>query len=77
MKQKPKFNKSKCRLCIYHSSQLGGFGNTVCSYATRNKDELTNLYRDSTGVHDRRGDDYNNCLLFSSGRPKSQRRSPI
>ena len=63
---KSKFNKSKCRKCIYgntHSISV------VCSYATRNKELQTCLYRDDNGkIRDRRGDDYNGCLLFREGK---------
>lgn len=70
---KKHFNKSRCRKCIYHSSPSGG--STICSYATRNKEEHTCLYRGSDGkTHDRRGDDPNNCLLFKAGKPPKERK---
>lgn len=64
---KSKFNKTKCRKCIYGNVHT----DVVCSYSTRNKELQTCLYRGEDGkVHDRRGEDYNNCLLFVEGKQK-------
>ena len=63
---KSKFNKSKCRKCIYGNTQSIS---VICTYSTRNKDMQTCLYRgDDRKIHDRRGDDYDNCLLFKEGK---------
>lgn len=75
MTSKPKFDKLKCKQCIYHTTRSGGFKangqagdvGIICSYSTKNNNDETCLYRDRNGVHDRRGNDYSNCLLFVSG----------
>jgi hypothetical protein len=70
---KHKFSKRKCKRCIYHSAQSGGY--LICSYATRNKEDHTCLYKGTDGkLHDRRGDDYHNCLLFVEGQPIREKR---
>ena len=71
--RKSKFRKSKCKKCIFHSAQSGGY--LICSYATRNKADNTCLYKGDDGkLHDRRGDDYDNCLLFIEGQPIKEKR---
>lgn len=61
---KPKFDIQKCKKCIY-SGKLENL--TCCDYSLRtNKPTLTSI---SAGkVIDRRGEDYENCKLFTTGK---------
>ena len=75
VKSKPKFDKEKCLKCKYRNtySQLGysvrHTGKVVrvlCDYAVLTG--VTCLKPDSNNtVVDMRGEDYNNCMLFSEG----------
>lgn len=80
---RPKFDKSKCLRCRYSVKISSGFSahdqtgasvQIVCDYSGSNKDGHTCLYRGADKkVHDRRGDDYNNCLLFTQGKLNKRR----
>jgi hypothetical protein len=70
---KRKFNKKKCRQCVYHASLSSG-GTIICSFATRNLNDDTCLYKGDDGkIHDRRGEDYEHCLLYIKGAPYKTR----
>ena len=78
-----KFNKKKCLMCKYAVNTSGGYmvhdksGKTftlLCDYSGGNKDNECCLYiGEDKKVHDRRGDDYNNCLLFDQGKMNKRR----
>lgn len=57
-----KFNKAKCIKCTY-SINLGDTSYVFCNYAQSTKS--TCIYRDGKTIKDKRGDDYNNCLLYN------------
>lgn len=62
---KSKYNKEKCVKCIYKVKLMCNDGsgyNVACDYA--NKGESCCLYREGKEVKDRRGGDFNKCLLF-------------
>lgn len=70
-KHKVKFNKQKCKKCIYggrmpHVTGIGGnsINSYICDYVSITGH--TSLYRDGAEVKDRRGNDYDNCLMFKS-----------
>lgn len=72
MEYKPKFDKKKCKRCKYRGRGTGyivktGFSPIHCDYARTN--DQTCLTRIGKDVIDRRGNDYNNCLLFEEGTP--------
>lgn len=73
MGKKSKFNKVKCKMCIYHGNTSGLNANQIiCTYATITGH--TCLKRtDKVEVVDSRGDDREHCKLFESGK---SRRSP-
>ncbi len=65
MEHKSKFNKNKCKKCKYHGGANIN-GNTIhCYYANTGK---TCLHRVGKEIIDRRGNDYNNCLLYERGK---------
>lgn len=80
-KGKPKFDKVKCVKCKYHGRgyNLGWLTNigqrnmyVYCNYALSTG--LCTLYKDKNkNTIDRRGSDFNNCLLFEKGQPKHER----
>ena len=74
MPEGAKFNKDKCLRCRFHGVGYGGYITTkrkynrsiFCDYACINN--TTCLKPVSTyETEDIRGDDYDNCKLFSSG----------
>ena len=67
MRQKGKFNKSKCKKCKY-SSKINGMNVTsvCCNYLIIN--ESSCLKNIDGKVVDIRGDDYNNCQLYEAGK---------
>lgn len=75
---KPKFNKKKCLVCIYSVKSSQGYPthdeegkpvSLICDYASNNRNSECCLYIGEDGkVHDRRGDKYNKCLLFTPGK---------
>lgn len=72
MKEGPKFDKKKCKRCKYHARGAGyvvktGLSPVHCDYA-RAHDQIC-LTRVGKEVIDRRGNDFNNCLLFEEGTP--------
>ncbi len=70
------YNKRKCIRCIYHGTGAGYYTQgrrerimVHCNYA--HSTTGTCLTRGEHGeVIDRRGGDYNNCLLFSEGKAR-------
>jgi hypothetical protein len=63
---KSKFDKRKCKPCIYHGNRLGS-GGISCNYSGIT--DKTCLKRGTKGtVIDSRGEDYYNCLLFEPGK---------
>ena len=67
-----KYNKEKCAKCKYKVKLMlnnGNGYNVSCDYSS--KAQTCCLYRVGKEVRDRRGGDYNNCLLFEErGRQK-------
>lgn len=60
-----KFNKTRCKQCIYHRG-LGVNANIYCNYSC--VEDSTCLYvGEDKQVHDRRGSDYDDCKLFIKG----------
>lgn len=80
---RPKFDKSKCLRCKHGvkissgfstHDQSGGTVQIVCDYSGNNKDGKTCLYiGEDRKVHDRRGEDYHNCKLFTPGKENKRR----
>ena len=75
IKSKPKFNKRKCLTCKFHGEASWGYpvksGDTSihvsCDYISLTKDSC--LKTDGKGeIIDTRGNDYNNCLKYKSGK---------
>ena len=64
---KVKFKKSKCKRCIYHG-KISGVSNVFCNYASLEGHSC--LYRQESHIVDKRGCDYENCLLFQEGKAK-------
>ena len=75
-KSKPKFDKAKCLKCKYRSTSFNNLSYAVvcnnrvkhvlCDYA--NLTGVTCLKPGpNNSVVDMRGEDYNNCMLFSEG----------
>lgn len=72
VKDKPKFDKSRCYRCIYSTNQISGSYKTkdkngkvvgvACDYATITGN--TCLIDTSEGTYDLRGTEYSNCKLF-------------
>lgn len=61
---KSKFNKSRCKKCIYHRGLENR--NIYCNYGA--VEERSCLYKAPDGtIQDRRGTDYDNCQLFVKG----------
>ena len=75
MKNKPKFNKSKCLKCKYHGLGCGGYTvrrnksmvHVYCNYAFINDMTCLQPGPRNTTI-DLRGDDYDNCKLFVEGK---------
>ena len=66
MGHKSKFNKHKCVNCKYHGIMSNrDFSNVHCYYINSG---TSCLYREGKKVIDRRGEDYNNCLLYERGK---------
>ena len=60
-----KYNKEKCAKCCYKVKLTlndGNGYNIACDYSS--KSGTTCLYKEGREVKDRRGGDFNNCLLF-------------
>lgn len=82
IKSKPKFNKHKCLNCKYHNEITYGHYVRVkvgdkykqlhvgCDYANITHQTCLYLYENKQ-VQDRRGTDYNNCLLYEQGKIKA------
>ena len=79
MRNKPKFDKSKCLKCKYHGRGKNGYstrkGNTTvavfCDFATIT--DTTCLKRNDKGTaKDLRGEDFDNCKLFSPGKAERE-----
>lgn len=67
--RKSRFNKSKCKKCKYHGRLHGVGHNTIhCNYSSIN--QKSTLQRINNKIVDTRGADYNNCLLYESGKSK-------
>lgn len=71
---KPKFNKQKCKSCIYRVTDSSAYKigagqeGVSCNYSTIMG--KTCLRRGEHGeVVDIRGDDYDNCQIFKAGKP--------
>ena len=65
MKNKyPKFNKKKCRKCIY---SLRRGESTLCNYLSICGQSC--LHMENGVVVDSRGEEYNNCKLYVKGAP--------
>lgn len=81
-RRKPKFNKKRCLECKYH-----GFGHgyyvemkgkkypVYCNYASIT-DSTCLKPLNSEESYDLRGEDYENCLLFSSGDAIEEEKRP-
>lgn len=77
---KPKFNKNKCVKCKYHTRSSVGHPVRVGNNSVRiccNFASITGCTSLKPGpynsVTDLRGDDYDNCKLFSPGVPENVR----
>ena len=57
-----KFNKQKCKQCVYHRV-MGA--HVICNFATVT--DTTCLHLEENKVVDYRGEDYNNCKIFIKG----------
>ena len=70
MKFKSKYNKAKCKNCIYHTQGSGmGTALVLCNYAAVTGH--TCLKRGDKGqTIDIRGEDRDHCLLYQSGKAK-------
>ena len=66
MAHKSKFNKVKCAKCKWHGTLNGKDNNNVHCYYVMSGQSC--LYRDGNEIKDRRGEDYNHCLLYERGR---------
>jgi hypothetical protein len=65
MGHKSKFNKNKCKTCKYHS-EISLNGSMIICYHVNSG--LSSIYREGKGNIDRRGNDFNNCLLYERGK---------
>lgn len=66
-----KHDKARCKKCRFHRRMP--FNTTVfCNYAT--VEDKTCLTVQNGKTIDRRGEDFNNCLLFEEGRPTPDQR---
>ena len=78
-----KFDKHKCLRCKYAVNMSGGYCvrgkdekpiSLLCDYSGNNKDGKTCLYiGEDRKVHDRRGEDYHNCKLFTPDKENKRR----
>ena len=62
---RPKFKKSRCKKCKYHGT-LSGVQKVFCNYASLEGHSC--IYRQGSHIIDKRGCDYENCLLFKKGK---------
>ena len=83
-KNKPKFDKRKCATCIYHTEQFQGYTviknnkhvSISCNYASITG--TTCLTKgENNSVVDKRGNDYNNCMLYHEGRKIVPEKQPL
>ena len=64
--QKAKFNRKRCKSCMYHGVTTGGGNYIFCDYAGKTGE--TCLKREGKVARDIRGDDYDNCQIYEKGR---------
>lgn len=63
-----KFNKQKCRKCMYRKKITSApVGSVFCDYA--GVTDQTCLHVVNGQLVDRRGEDYDHCLLYKTGDP--------
>ena len=63
-------NKELCKKCKYRGtigSRTGAREDITCDYFTTSDERRTCLVKGGVDVKDRRGDDFNNCLLYEEG----------
>ena len=66
-KWKSKFNKEKCKTCKY-SVKISAMDGITCACHYGLIKETPCLHREGKKIVDRRGEDYNKCLLYERGK---------
>lgn len=71
-------NKELCKKCKYRGTigaRTGNGEDITCDYFATSNEKRTCLVKGGADVKDRRGDDFNNCLLYEEGEQISRARS--